>query len=381
MKFDSNPAFNPKRLKEARLIRGFTISELAEKISVSKQAVSQFELGESTPKLETMLAIINILKFPKSYFNKPSKEQFVGNTFFRANSKMTKRLKEMQLHRSYMAYEIYDYIDQYIDFPKLNIVDIDYSKGWDDESIENLTLQIRDKWGLGDSPINNIVHTLEKNGYIVFSLDTDSDNAVDAYYQHRGDRPFIFLGNDKQSAFRRQFDGAHELGHAFLHPDIEDINLVNKEDIKVIEGQANKFASAFLMPAEAFKNTITSTSLIHFIELKKYWKVSMAAMIYRCKDLGIIDDGKYTSLQKQISMKKMRLNEPLDNVYPIQQPVIMKKSIELLLKAKVKTAEDILFDLKFPREEIEMLCSLERDTLALNQGEPTVRLVKEFQEE
>ncbi|WP_374967371.1 hypothetical protein [Lysinibacillus sp. RS5] len=80
-------------------------------------------------------------------------------------------------------------------------------------------------------------------------------------------------------------------------------------------------------------------------------------------------------------MKKIRLNEPLDNVYPIQQPVIMKKSIELLLKSKVKTAQDILYDLKLPREDIEVLCSLERDTLVLNQGEPTVRLVKELKEE
>lgn len=378
MNADSNPIFNPKRLKEARLLRGFSISELAENIGISKQAISQFELGESVPKLETMLALINTLKFPKNYFYKPSKEQYIGNTFFRANSKMTKKAKEMQLQRSYIAYEIYDYLSQFIDFPKVNLPDIESPYLWTDESIEKLALKLREFWGIGENPINNVVHLLEKNGFIVFSFDTDSNLSVDAYYQHRGDRPFIFLGNDKQSAFRRQFDAAHELGHALLHPDIDNMDLLTKEAIKEIEAQANKFASAFLMPREYFTDSIKSTSLLDFIELKKYWKVSMAAIIYRCKDLGIIDESRYTSLQKQISMKKMRINEPLDNLYSLQKPVLMKKGIELLLKSNHKGPENILSDLSFPKDDVEILCNLPIGSLNLNNTEPTVKLIPEI---
>ena len=54
MKVEYEPNFNPKRLREARLIRGLTIRELAEMVGVTKQAISQFELGENTPKSETM---------------------------------------------------------------------------------------------------------------------------------------------------------------------------------------------------------------------------------------------------------------------------------------------------------------------------------------
>jgi len=379
MKADLNPIFNPKRLKEARLLRGFSISELAGKIGISKQAISQFELGESIPKLETMLALINTLKFPKNYFYKPSKEQYVGNTFFRANSKITKKAKEMQLQRSYLAYEIYDYLNQFIDFPKVHLPNIDSTDFWTEDSIEKLALMLREFWGLGENPINNMVHLLEKNGFMVFAFDTDSNLAVDAYYQHRGDRPLIFLGNDKQSAFRRQFDVAHELGHALLHTDIDTIDLLSKEAIKEIEMQANKFASAFLMPRKHFIASIKSTSLLDFIELKKYWKVSMAAIIYRCKDLGIIDVAKYTSLQKQISMKKMRVNEPLDNLYPLQKPVLMKRGIELLLNSNHKKPENILFDLSFPKDDVETLCNLPIGSLNFKNTEPTVTLISEIQ--
>nr|WP_269321919.1 ImmA/IrrE family metallo-endopeptidase [Paenibacillus sp. UNC451MF] len=68
--------------------------------------------------------------------------------------------------------------------------------------------------------------------------------------------------------------------------------------------QANHFASAFLLPEEAFASMVSSdTTLDGYKELKKYWRVSIAAMIHRAKDLGLISLSRYTSLQKQISMR------------------------------------------------------------------------------
>ena len=60
--------FNGKRLKAARLYRGLTISEVAKMSDVSKQAISQFENSKAEPKLETLMKIMQILKFPREYF-------------------------------------------------------------------------------------------------------------------------------------------------------------------------------------------------------------------------------------------------------------------------------------------------------------------------
>jgi transcriptional regulator with XRE-family HTH domain len=46
MKVEQESKFNPKRLREARLIRGLSLSERAGKLKISKQAISQFELGD-----------------------------------------------------------------------------------------------------------------------------------------------------------------------------------------------------------------------------------------------------------------------------------------------------------------------------------------------
>lgn len=377
MSIKQEAIFNPKRLREARLIRGLTIKNLADTIGISKQAISQFELGEHMPKQETMMALINTLGFPKSYFYKDFKEQYVGNTFFRANATATKKIKEMQYNKSLLAGYIYSYLSDLIEFPDLNIPDVSQlNTNWDDKNaIEELAKKVREHWGIGDNPIANIVHLLERNGIMVFSVDTDTQK-VDAFCQHRSGRPFIFLGNDKQSAFRRQFDGGHELGHILMHEDIDNQDTLSREEIKAMENQANRFASALFLPAEAFARTVTSTSLLHFIELKKYWQVSIGAMIYRSCELNLIDESRYLSLQKQMSMKKMRTKEPLDDVFPLQEPVVLKKSISMLLEHDVKNELQLIQEMGVPQEFIEMLCNLPKGTLNYKEQEPTIKLVK-----
>ncbi|MEK3735211.1 ImmA/IrrE family metallo-endopeptidase [Paenibacillus sp. FSL M8-0334] len=222
-------------------------------------------------------------------------------------------------------------------------------------SIEKLAKATREYWGLGDKPITNIVNLLERNGIMVFSIHMSSEK-IDAFCQHRKGRPFIFLGNDKQSAVRRQLDGAHELGHRLMHEDVNN-DLLSRDEFKRIEEQANRFASAFLLPAEAFAQTVTSTSLLHFVELKKYWKASIAAMIYRCKDLGLITESKYMSLFKQMSMKRMRIKEPLDDAIPVPEPVVLRKSIQMLIENNVKNELQIIHESGVPQEYIDVVQS------------------------
>lgn len=368
-------AFNPARLKEARLLRGYSITELANELNISRQAISQFELGENTPKLETLLNIMKVLKFPRAYFFKPNQKQLIGNTFFRASSKLTKKIKDIQVQKSIYGYEIYDYLSEMVQFPELNLPEYQYDLKWDKENIENLATTLRNHWELDDKPISNMVNLLERNGIIVFSVDTDSRAVVDAFYQHRSDRPFIFLGNDKPSAFRRQLDAAHELGHALMHGHVDEWDSLSKDEQRTIEAQAFYFAACFLLPKGKFSQTVISHSLAHFIDLKKYWRVSAAAMIHRAHEIGLMDESRYTSIQKQISMKKMRTSEPLDDMYAVPQPIVMNKAIQTILKYKRKSPEEILFDLSLPQDQIEQLCNLEPGQLNRVETEPTIRLL------
>ena len=55
------------KIKEARLARNMTQEEFAKKIGVSKNAISNYENGVSTPKLELLCAIMKILDVDANY--------------------------------------------------------------------------------------------------------------------------------------------------------------------------------------------------------------------------------------------------------------------------------------------------------------------------
>ena len=85
-------------------------------------------------------------------------------------------------------------------------------------------------------------------------------------------------------------------------------------------------------------------------------------MIYRCRDLEIIDEDQFTNLYKQISFRKWRTKEPLDdpNVMPLEQPKLLRRAVELILKGKRKHPDEVLSDLNFSAELIEDFCNLPR---------------------
>ena len=55
------------RIKEARLALNMTQEELAKRIGVSKNAISNYENGVSTPKVELLCAIMKHLEIDANY--------------------------------------------------------------------------------------------------------------------------------------------------------------------------------------------------------------------------------------------------------------------------------------------------------------------------
>lgn len=373
-----NRIFNPLRLTEARIAKGLSVAELANEIGLSRQAVALLERGDTQqPKAETVMNMADVLGFPRSFFYSHNDTQFKGNTFFRASSSLTKKVREAQLVKADFVEMILCQLEKYVEFPKVNLPPLNTLEGsnWSIGDIEELAAYCRSYWGLGIRPVDDMVMLLESNGVLVSSIDTGA-LTLDAFCQPRGSRPLIVLSNDKQSAVRRQFDSAHELGHLLMHKDsINNQTLMSPEEFRQMEDQANRFASSFLLPKEGFEKSLRSTTLNHFTEIKGYWKTSIGAMIKRCKDLNIIDDVRYTSLQKQISTRKIRTREPLDDVLPISEPKVLKQAIEMIVKAEVRTASDLLFELDLPATIVEEVCSLKQGYFGPHSSEPRLKLI------
>lgn len=338
--------FNGTRLRTARVFRNMTISELEKKVGVSKQAISQYENNKMTPKPDVFFRLVINLGFPKVFFTEKKDAMIVENTFFRALSNARKLDLDTQETKTYFIVEIYNFLNEYLNFPKL---DLPRKSEFEEIHIEADAKYLRDYWGLGNEPIQNMVDLLEKKGIIVSAIKTKTKK-IDAFTQIINNNDFkqycIILGNDKQSYVRRNFDAAHELGHIILHDNLSHVEEFSNDEFKKIEKEANQFAASFLLPEESFyRDLYNPTKLNTYIELKKKWKVSIAAMIMRSKQLGRINPGQYQNLMKNLSYRKWRISEPFDKDWELQKPQLFKNAVKMLIENKILSNYQIISQL------------------------------------
>lgn len=305
---------NGDRIREARLFNKMTITKLANELGVSKQMVSRYEHGKANVSLEIFRKMVKILNFPAEFFTGHRKFEYENfGTFYRSRLTATQSEKQPSELYKEAAAILRDYFEQYIQFPSLDIID-----GEDIDDPEEAARILRAKWGLGLGAIHNIVEVMEAHGLIVVNIDFQSDkiDARSGYTEINGHKYYVVLTDMASSNFyREQFTLAHELGHYILHGDKLEPQDLSSEEYRAIEKEANLFASAFLLPDEAFSADIRSIrrdNLLDYLPLKTKWKVSVSAMIMRARALGLVDSVQNEKLQKAISYRGWRKKEELD---------------------------------------------------------------------
>jgi Zn-dependent peptidase ImmA (M78 family)/transcriptional regulator with XRE-family HTH domain len=358
----------PHRLRDARKAKRMTQGGLGEIVGVTRQAISAYESSEKSPDSETFARIIDALEQPTAFFTRDDLSLFGEEKprFFRKCGPETLRKNEACEILGRWFVQTVKYYDDYVNFPKVNVPDpppTTETESYSLEEIEGTAEVCRHAWGLGVGPISNVLALLESKGIVVCRYEMENEK-IDAFSFWNGGRPFIFMASDKESVARHRYDLAHELGHLILHKWVEAEELKIPKTLKRLEAEADTFAGAFLLPRRSFPNEVYTSRLDAFVELKKRWRVSIQSMIYRCRDLEIIDADQFTNLYKQISFRKWRTKEPLDdpNVMPLEQPKLLRRAVELILEGKRKHPDEVLSDLNFSAGLIEDFCNLPRGT-------------------
>lgn len=361
------------RLKDARLAACLNQSELAEIVGVTRQAISAYEQGEKFPEPETMMRISAALKQPISYFASEDRRTFgeFKPMFFRAVGPSTKRRNMACKVIGKWFTQVTTYVDSLVNFPAVNLPQVSPSSSdgrYDVEEIEAAAEECRRAWNLGLGPIANVLSLLEANGITVCRCPLEGET-VEAFSFWNGDRPFVVLASEKRAAVRSRFDAAHELAHLILHRWVGDEELEDPKVLKLIEREADRFASAFLLPRKSFPFEVFTSRLDSFVSLKRRWMVSIQAMVYRCKQLGVFDDDQVTNLYKQISARRWRIHEPLDNELPLEQPRLLRRAVEMVVSAGRKIADEIAAELQIAKALIAELCNLPKDFFSVGAQE------------
>jgi len=366
--------FQPERLRQLRISADMTQAKLAELLDCSAGNISKWEKGGSCPEANSFKKICELFSVPECWLlESPLRVSDASPSFYRSQVSTQKAAWEIADARLGWVEEISYKLQESLDFPKLNIPQYEGGdvKLISDPDIEELADECRRQWGLGAGPVKDVIHILESHGVIVARAEIGyvKMDGISKWSKVDG-RPYVLLAGDKANPIRNRFDAAHELGHLVLHSKVSHGQY--SSNYHLLENQAHRFASSFLMPSDGFSFEVKWPTLDGLLALKPRWKVSVAAMIKRCRDLEIIDSDVSARLWKGRSARRWTKSEPLDDIIGFEQPKLLKRSVMMLVEQKILSMEALRDILGVPLKDLEELCTLPKGYLTEGSSESVV---------
>lgn len=279
------------RLKNARKINGFSLQDLSDKLGngLSKQAINRLETGELKPDSEILSQLCVALNVTLDYFFKD-----ISVTLDKIEFRKLKKLSIKEQDK--VTFSTIEYLERYFELENLLGIKVGLPfspknfKINSFEDIEEAALKMRlDILKIGNDPIYNIYEMLEENNIKVFKTIADISFSGMSTLIDNNVAIIVFNDNAEISIVRKRFTLLHELGHLFL--DLSGFS--EKEGEKYCDA----FASAMLLPADKLieyfggKRVKVYTNELKLI--KKYFGISLSAIMYRAKSIGLVSDSYF----------------------------------------------------------------------------------------
>ena len=265
-------------LELARRSRKLTQAQLATAIGVGQGTVSKYEMGVLPIPDGDLTKLSIVLDYPPHFFSLPVSIEglSISESFHRKRQNITAPV----LHQTYALAEIRrieiqklfkSVDDSNPSFPKFPLDE-------HDDDVEKIARTIRALWQIPPGPVSNLTKVIEKERGVIFEYDLGT-RQIDGF-SHRSDKmPPMFFLNKNVPPDRWRWTLAHELGHIIMHFHVD------------------KLAG-----------------------LKRYWKISMAALVMRAYHLKAITDNQRRNMFMRLSKAGYRLREPAVTDPPIEAP-------------------------------------------------------------
>jgi len=346
--------FEPRRLQQARFLRGLTLAELGDAVGLTRQSLSLFENGDRVPAAETLDKLSEVLRVPMEFFLRPfgpTERKARTLVHYRSQRRTREVLREQNRASATldMCAAVLDTFEEYVDYQDSRVPSLDPATDvmlLTADAIEDVATKTRRAFGLGDGPISNVSLLVENQAILLMRAPlSDGMDGLSAWY---GERPIIIVSNEATYA-RDRINVAHELGHLVLHKELDHHGELDIETFKRVEAQAWRFAGAFMLPTKTFLAEIYSVTLDALVILKRKWGVSVAAMIRRLRDLDLIDEAQHRSLNIQLRQRGWHRIEPGDD-QPREISRLFYKTAEVLANEGDATLPDFALRSKLPRD-------------------------------
>lgn len=296
-----------KRLQNARKMRCMSQAELVAKMeelqagdsmfkAVSSTAIERYENAVMLPESSSvMITLATALRIALGDLYRPFTVNVDMTKFkFRKKAKLGKKAQEA------IKLKIQNRVEKYLEIERILGIKAESENVLEDLTIctpqdaRDAAMKLRLAWQLGCAPISQPILLLESKGVKIIEVDEDpvlfdgTSNTVEGI-------PVIVINRnyknpDNKEEERRRLTCFHEYGHIVLHFH-EDI------DEKEQEHLCNVFANEMLIPTDAFKKIFgEKRKTISSYELKavqKEYGISVAALLKKAQELGVISDGRY----------------------------------------------------------------------------------------
>ncbi|MEG8223593.1 XRE family transcriptional regulator [Sphingomonas sp. HH69] len=342
--------FDGERLRLARVAQGFTLDELGSRVSATRQYLNQLEQGTKQPTEEMIKALAAVLGVTVRFFALSTRGGVSAEQcHFRKQRTTPVSVVSQVLARGTLLDGFIDRLDRALELPEVSFPDIPVTSTAD---IEGAAEQAREQWLLGTGPISSMMRVVENAGAVVSFFGGVSER-VDALSIDRP-RPMIIRSEAKPAACRLRFDLAHECGHLVMHKGIATGD-------KATEDQANRFASAFLLPRSAFIHEFPRSRMLNWqviFEMKLRWKVSASAILRRAYDLKMLSADQYRTGYIHLSKTGQRKFERYDDVIVAEEPELLPSAMAALEQAYPGAVRRIAADAGFEDDMFESVAGL-----------------------
>jgi Zn-dependent peptidase ImmA (M78 family) len=293
---------NPEMLVLSRESRGMTQRDLARVSGITQGHISKFESNTLPIPGDQLERIARATGYPTEYFYRPDRIYGLGISFIYHRKRQTipaQDLKRILAQLNTRSLELSSLLrgaemESANEFHHLDIGDYN----GDAAMVARL---VRAQWKLPMGPVASIVGAIEDAGGVVCRHHF-GNRKFDAQSRWLSGLPPMFFVNSDSAADRDRFTLAHELGHVVMH----------RVPTNDMEGEADRFASEFLMPEKEIINDLRPFTLERAAALKLKWRVSVAAIVRRARDLDVITESQYRRFNTQLSAAGCKSTDPIE---------------------------------------------------------------------
>lgn len=336
---------NSRMIVLAREARELTQSALAKELGVTQGTLSKIEGGVIVCPSDLHSKISSVLGFPREFFCADEQVHGVGteahHCMYRRRASMSaKTLKRIEAEVNILRMNLNKLLlgAEIETTAKIPVMPVEE---YHDDPAE-VARALRIYWRMASGPVDNVIRLIEHAGGVVIPHDFGVDK-VDATSIRIPGLPPMFFYNPNMTGDRLRFTLAHELGHMVMH------EIPHPE----IENEADAFAAEFLMPGAEIGPQLSGLTLPRAAQMKPFWKVSMAAIVYRAKSLGKISDSQYRYLFYQIGAGNMRKREPASLDVPVEKPSMHAELLNFFRKDLGYSLDDLAALFRLTVEEFK----------------------------